>query len=129
MPYLFRYLQESITQMAVTTIAKMPTKAKSSVRGAYPSLNIISLLTASIVYDMGLEYAMGLSQLGIRFIGKYALLANIRGKVTKLKIACGVSILVALKQIAVNNEDNPKPMRNTIANTPNMLNAVKFAPN
>src|SRR5271157_6585853 len=44
-------------------------------------------------------------------------------------MACGVSILVVLKVIAVNSDDNPKPIRNTIANTPSMLNAVKFAPN
>ena len=73
--------------MAVTTIAKMPTYAKSSGRGPKPSLNTISLLTASIVYDMGLTFAIAWSQLGIWAIGKYALLANIRGSVMSWKIA------------------------------------------
>ena len=75
-----------------------------------------------------MTYAMALSQLGIWLIGKYALLANINGSVTSLKIACGVSILVACSQMAVNSEDKPKPMRNTIAKTPNTLKPVKFAP-
>jgi hypothetical protein len=82
-----------------------------------------------MVYDIGFTLAIACSQLGISLVGKYALLANINGKVTRLKMACGVSILVVLKVIAVNSDDNPKPMRNTIANTPKTLNAVKFAPN
>ena len=61
-------------------------------------------------------------------MGKYALLANIKGKVTKLKIACGVSIRVVRSVMAVNIDERPKPMRKTIAKTPSMLNAVKFAP-
>ena len=47
--YLFRYLQDSTTQMAVTTAAKMPTYRKSKGNGAKPSLNIIKRLTASMV--------------------------------------------------------------------------------
>jgi hypothetical protein len=46
-----------------------------------------------------------------------------------LKIACGVSTLVVLSVMAVNIEDNPKAIRNTMAKTPNTLKTVKFAPN
>ena len=44
------------------------------------------------------------------------------------KIACGISILVALNVKAVKNDDKPTLMRNTIANTPNMLTTLKLVP-
>jgi hypothetical protein len=43
--------------------------------------------------------------------------------------AIGVSILVDLMLIAMNNEDKPKHIRNRNANTPSMLMGVKAAPN
>ena len=68
-------------------------------------LKIIRRRTASNVYDIGFTSAMALSHQGIECVGKYALLANISGRVTRLKIACGVSILVVRNVIAVNNDE------------------------
>src|SRR5664279_2950397 len=44
------------------------------------------------------------------------------------KIACGISILVARSVKAVKNDASPTLMRNTIANTPKMLQTLKLVP-
>lgn len=113
----------------VRITANNPTYAKSNGILLNPSLKIVSLLTASVVYDMGFTFATACSQSGIRLIGKKALLANIRGRVIRLMTAWGVSILVALRLMAMNIEDKPMPIRNTTANTPSRLSMLKFVPN
>ena len=77
---------------------------------------------------MGLTDAIAWSQLGILLIGKYALLANISGKVISWKIAWGISILVDRNVKAVNADERPTLIRNTMAKTPKMLNQPKFVP-
>ena len=44
------------------------------------------------------------------------------------KIACGISIRVARNVRAVKNDDNPTLIRNTMANTPKRLSALKLLP-
>ena len=83
----------------------------------------------SIVYDIGLAFATACNHPGILSIGKKALLANVNGRFSKFMTAIGVSILVERMLMAMNSEDKPMHIRNSIANTPSMLSGVKAAPN
>src|SRR4030042_343234 len=83
----------------------------------------------SIVYDIGLAFATACSHVGILSIGKKALLANVNGKLSRFITAIGVSILVERMLMAMNIEDKPMQIRNSIANTPRILSGVKAAPN
>jgi len=85
-------------------------------------------LTASTAYDVGLTFATACNQLGIKLIGKNALLANIKGMVTKFMKALCVSRRDVLKLTATKIELIPMPNKNTIANVPRMLSGLKFVP-
>jgi len=67
--------------------AKAPTTAKLTARLLRPPLLIMNRLTASTGYDVGFAFAAACSKLGIKFIGKNALLANIKGMVTRWRKA------------------------------------------
>jgi uncharacterized protein YpmS len=84
--------------------------------------------TASTAYEVGLAFATACIQLGIKLIGKNALLANIKGMVMKFMKALCVSIRVDLKLTAIKTELIPMPNKNIMAIVPRMLSGVKFVP-
>jgi hypothetical protein len=61
-------------------------------------------------------------------MGKNALLANVNGRFRRFMTAIGVSIRVERMFMAINSDDKPTQIRNSIANTPSMLRGVNAAP-
>jgi hypothetical protein len=80
------------------------------------------------VYDIGLRLAIVCSQLGMRSIGKNALLAKVNGKFSRFIIAIGVSALVERKFIAMKSDERPMQTRNIMAKTPRRFKGLKLAP-
>jgi len=76
------------------------------------------ILAASSAFEMGLTFAIALSQPGNELEGKRALLMNIRGRLRKLTIAMRESIVLTERAMAVKRHESPNPRSPMAKNAP-----------